>query len=102
VRLHVVLALGDVVEVAGAVLAGLEGLVLFMHGDDVLPLGEEVGGLSPEVRDGRHKVLKGRVVGVVEEEGVEAHGQQCALRIQICQHFEAILEWVLLFVTERK
>lgn len=82
VHLHKVPPLSNVVNVSVPVLGSLASLVLFMHEDDVLPLGEEVGGLLPQVRYRGHEILEGRVVGVVHEEGVHSHGQQRALRGQ--------------------
>lgn len=81
-HLHKVPPLGNVVDVSVPVLGSLESLVLLVHEDDVLPLGEEVSGLLPQVRYRRHEILEGGVVGVVHEEGVHSHGQQRALRGQ--------------------
>lgn len=79
VHLHEVAAFGHVVDVAGAVVLSLGGLVLFVLDDDVLPGVEEVDGLVPEVGDGRHEVLEGGVVGVVHEEGGDAEEEEGAL-----------------------
>lgn len=84
VHLHKVPPLGNVVDVLVPVFDSLESLVLLVHEDDVLPLGEEVSGLLPQVRNRGHEILEGRVVGVVHEEGVHPHSQQRALRGQQC------------------
>lgn len=76
VCLHKVTTLGDVIEVAGPVLVGLEGLVLFVHGDDVLPGRGELDGVRPHVGDGGDEVLEGGVVGVVHEEGEDAEDEE--------------------------
>jgi hypothetical protein len=78
-HLHEVAALGDVVDVAGAMVAGLDGLVLFVLDNDIPPGIEEVNGVGPECGDGGDEVLEGRVVGVVHEEGEDAEEEESAL-----------------------
>lgn len=78
-HLHKKAALGNIVEVVGAVLLGLLGLVLLVKGDDVLPADKEVDGVRPEVRDGRDEILVRRVVGVVHEKGEDAESEEGSL-----------------------
>jgi hypothetical protein len=78
-HLHKKAALGDIVEVVGAVLLRLLGLVLLVKGNDILPADKEVDGVHPEVRDGRDEILVRRVVGVVHEEGEDAESEEGTL-----------------------
>jgi hypothetical protein len=78
-HLHKKAALGDIVEVVGAVLLGFHGLVLFVERNYVLPGDEKVDGLRPEIRDGRYELLVGRIVGVVHEECENTKGEEGSL-----------------------